>query len=65
MQPEFETKVIAILGDKLNFVIANGGLCCVHVDRSGRHFTGNIIGSLVVCDRFREEGFSNRFDFKF
>ena len=65
MQLEFETKVIAVLGDRLAFVVDNGGLCSVHVDRSGKYFTGNIIGSHVIRDKFREEGFSNRFDLKF
>ena len=65
MQPEFETRVISMLGDRLDFVIDNGGLCSVHVDRSGRHFTGNIIGSHVIRDKFREERFNNRFDLKF
>lgn len=65
MQPEFEAKVIDALGDRLGFVIDNGGMCSVHIDRSGRYFTGNIIGSGVIRDKFREEGFNNRFDLKF
>ncbi len=65
MQIAFEAKVIAMLGDRLDFVIDNGGLCSVHVDRSGKYYTGNIIGSHVILGKFREEGFFNRFDLKF
>ncbi|WP_118976471.1 hypothetical protein [Taibaiella koreensis] len=65
MKVTFEAMVIAVLADKLAFVIDNGGHCSVHVDRSGNRFTGNIIGSPAVRDKFREEGFSNKFDLNF
>lgn len=63
---KFETFVLEKIGDKLPFVLSNGGVFSGEIRNGGKEFTGAITGSdlkgaKTIIDTLFDEGFNNRF----